>query len=71
MKDSKSPFHDDIILLRGLLYVITTKNPLKFCLIVQLIKGRSVTSHYNGSKIIFLESDGHFHSVHCRAMKEK
>lgn len=69
MKDSKSPFHDDVILLRGLLYVFTTKNPLKFCLIVQLIKGRrSVTSHYHGSKIIFLESDGHFHR---RAMKEK
>ena len=69
MKDSKSPFHDDVILLRGLLYVFTTKNPLKFCLIVQLIKGRrSVTSHYHGGKIIFLESDGHFHR---RAMKEK
>ena len=50
------------------LYVFTTKNPLKFCLIVQLIKERSVTPHYHGSKIIFLESDGHFH---CRAMKEK
>ena len=35
---------------------------------MQLIQRRSVTSHYHGSKIIFLESDGHFH---CRAMKEK
>ena len=47
---------------------IYDQNPLKFCLIVQLIQRRSVTSHYHGSKIIFLESDGHFH---CRAMKEK
>ena len=48
---------------------IYDQNPLKFRLIVQLIKGRrSVTSHYHGSKIIFLKSDGHFH---CRAMKEK
>ena len=47
---------------------IYDQNPLKFSLIVQLIERRNVTSHCHGSKIIFLESDGHFH---CRAMKEK
>ena len=39
MKDSKSPFHDDIILLRGLLYVFTTKKSFKVLLDCSTNKG--------------------------------